>query len=387
MIKRLVIDPINEFLASESAGGILLMVSAALALVIANSPLAGGYGEILHAKFAGLSVLHWINDALMAVFFLLVGLEIKREFLAGELSTWPKRMLPAVAAVGGMAVPAAIYLFVNRNSPETMAGWAIPSATDIAFALGILTLLGNRVPMGLKVFLAALAILDDLGAVVVIAAFYTHGIALWALAAAAGVIAALVALNLAGVKQIWPYLVLGVALWFFMHESGVHATIAGVILALTIPEKIGDESPLESLEHHLQRPVAFFIVPIFGFANAGVAIGSLSALAHPVTLGIAAGLFLGKQIGVFGATALALGLNLGERPNGASWMQIYGVSLLTGVGFTMSLFIGLLAFPGEDATTDMVKLGVLSGSLLSALAGAIILILAAPAMRSDAPAR
>ncbi|MFZ1681374.1 MAG: Na+/H+ antiporter NhaA, partial [Rhizobiaceae bacterium] len=343
MIRRLVIDPLTEFLQSESAGGIILMVTAAVALVVANSPLAPAYVDLLHREVAGLTILHWINDALMAIFFLLVGLEIKREFLVGELSTWPRRLLPAFAAAGGMAVPALIYLAFNMGADGHPQGWAIPAATDIAFALGILTLLGRRVPLSLKVFLAALAILDDLGAVIIIAAFYTHGLTLWALGAAAAVTAALVALNLFNVRSLWPYLLLGAALWFFMHESGVHATIAGVILALTIPEKVGTESPLETLEHWLQRPVAFAIVPLFGFANAGVALAGFDALAHPVTLGVAAGLFFGKQIGVFAMTALALLLGLGERPTGASWVQIYGVSLLTGVGFTMSLFIGLLA--------------------------------------------
>lgn len=376
MIQRIA-TTITEFLDSEAAGGILLMAAAALALVVANSPLATSYAAALHVDLGGLSLLHWINDGLMAVFFLLVGLEIKREFLVGELSTWPKRLLPAFAAVGGMAVPAALYLAVAGGDPQAVAGWAIPSATDIAFALGILTLLGNRVPASLKVFLAALAILDDLGAVVIIAAFYTHGIAVWALAAAAATTVALVILNAAGVRALWAYLGLGAALWFFMHESGVHATIAGVILALAIPERVGDDTPLETLEHHLHKPVAFGIVPLFGFANAGVALGGVAGLTHPVTAGIAVGLFLGKQIGVFGATALALALKLGEKPAGASWIQIYGISLLCGIGFTMSLFIGLLAFPGEGAMTDAVKLGVLARSLASALAGSAALVFAA----------
>ncbi len=376
MIRRLVIDPLTEFLQSESAGGIILMVTAAVALVVANSPLAPAYVDILHREVAGLTVLHWINDGLMAIFFLLVGLEIKREFLVGELSTWPRRLLPAFAAAGGMAVPALIYLVFNMGEGGHPQGWAIPAATDIAFALGILTLLGRRVPLSLKVFLAALAILDDLGAVIIIAAFYTHGLTLWALGAAAAVTGVLIGLNLANVRSLWPYLLFGAVLWFFMHESGVHATIAGVILALTIPQKVDTQSPLETLEHWLQRPVAFGIVPLFGFANAGVALAGFDALSHPVTLGVAAGLFFGKQIGVFAMTALALLLGFGERPTGASWVQIYGVSLLTGVGFTMSLFIGLLAFPGEGAMTDAVKLGVLVGSLASALAGALVLRLA-----------
>ncbi len=376
MIRRLVIDPLTEFLQSESAGGIILMVTAAVALVVANSPLAPAYVDILHREVAGLTVLHWINDGLMAIFFLLVGLEIKREFLVGELSTWPRRLLPAFAAAGGMAVPALIYLVFNMGEGGHPQGWAIPAATDIAFALGILTLLGRRVPLSLKVFLAALAILDDLGAVIIIAAFYTHGLTLWALGAAAAVTGVLIGLNLANVRSLWPYLLFGAVLWFFMHESGVHATIAGVILALTIPQKVDTQSPLETLEHWLQRPVAFGIVPPFGFANAGVALAGFDALSHPVTLGVAAGLFFGKQIGVFAMTALALLLGFGERPTGASWVQIYGVSLLTGVGFTMSLFIGLLAFPGEGAMTAAVKRGVLVGSLAAARAGARVLRLA-----------
>jgi NhaA family Na+:H+ antiporter len=375
MIARLT-NPVAEFLESEAAGGILLMAAAALALVIANSPLAPAYGELLHFNVAGLSVIDWINDALMAVFFLLVGLEIKRELVAGELSTWPKRALPAIAALGGMAVPAFIYVLVNRGIPGNLAGWAIPAATDIAFALGILSLLGNRVPPSLKIFLAALAILDDLGAVVIIAVFYTQGLNIWALAAAAILATAMVALNYRGVRSLIPYLALGVALWFCVHESGVHSTIAGVILALTIPQNAGGGSPLETLEHTLQKPVAFLIVPVFGFANAGVAFGGAGALAHPVTLGIAAGLFFGKQIGVFGATAVALIFKLGERPDGASFWQLYGVSLICGVGFTMSLFVGLLAFPGEGAMTGAVKLGVLAGSLASAAAGSLVLVAA-----------
>ncbi|MBK8455682.1 MAG: Na+/H+ antiporter NhaA [Phyllobacteriaceae bacterium] len=367
-------SPIQEFLASEAAGGILLMAAAAIALVVANSPLAPAYFDLLGANVLGLTTLHWINDALMAVFFLLVGLEIKREFLDGELSTWPKRVLPAIAALGGMAVPAAIYLGFNSGPSGMTNGWAIPTATDIAFALGVLALLGDRVPSSLKVFLTALAILDDLGAVVVIAVFYSHGLSLWAIAAAGGITIALALLNVFAVRRLWPYLVLGVALWLFMHESGIHATIAGVVLAIAIPLKAADARPLETLEHSLHKPVSFAIVPLFGFANAGVALGGAGALTHPVTLGVAAGLFFGKQAGVFATTALALALGWGERPRGATWTQIYGVSLLTGIGFTMSLFIGALAFPDAGSLGDAVKTGVLAGSVLSALAGAALLV-------------
>ncbi len=367
---------IKEFLDSEASGGIVLMIAAALALIIANTPWAATYFDILHTYVGGLSVLHWINDALMAVFFLLVGLEIKREFIGGELATWKQRALPAFAALGGMAVPALFYVALNASTPETLRGWAIPSATDIAFALGILALLGRRVPVSLKIFLAALAIIDDLGAVIIIALFYTTQIHLWALGGVAVVTAALIALNLMGVKRLVFYLPLGVALWYFMHESGVHATLSGVVLALTIPTDRSGHSPLHRLEHGLQKWVAFAIVPLFGFANAGVSLAgiSLAALTHPVTLGIAAGLFLGKQIGVFAATKLAVMSGVTEPPRGASWLQVYGVSILCGVGFTMSLFIGLLAFPEDEVMADAVKIGVLMGSVASGLAGAGILI-------------
>jgi Na+:H+ antiporter, NhaA family len=376
MVQR-VSTAITEFLQSEAAGGIVLMFTAALALIIANSPWATVYFDALHAYAGPLSIQHWINDGLMAIFFLFVGLEIKREFLGGELATWKQRALPAFAAIGGMAVPAAFYVWINRNSPETMAGWAIPSATDIAFALGILALLGKRVPVTLKVFLAALAILDDLGAVVIIALFYTAEIHLWALGGVAAAAAALIGLNMSGIKRLAPYLLIGAALWYFMLQSGVHATIAGVLLALTIPAG-DDHSPLHRLEHGLHKWVAFGIVPVFGFANAGVSLAgiNLETLMQPVTLGIAAGLFLGKQIGVFGLTRLAVATGITEAPRDASWMQIYGVSILCGVGFTMSLFIGLLAFPAEGDMTNAVKIGVLMGSLASGVLGALVLLLA-----------
>jgi Na+:H+ antiporter, NhaA family len=367
---------VKEFLDSEASGGLILMAAAALALIIANSPFAATYFDVLHAYIGGLTVLHWINDALMAVFFLLVGLEIKREFIGGELATWPQRALPAFAAVGGMVIPALFYVALNLSTPGTLRGWAIPSATDIAFALGILALLGRRVPVSLKIFLAALAIIDDLGAVIIIALFYTAEIHLWALGGVAAVTAALIALNAMGVKRLAFYLPLGVALWYFMHESGVHATLSGVVLALTIPTDQSDHSPLHRLEHTLQKWVAFAIVPLFGFTNAGVSLAgiSLPQLTHPVTLGIAAGLFLGKQIGVFAATKLAVMSGITEPPRDATWLQVYGVSILCGVGFTMSLFIGLLAFPGDEALADAVKIGVLMGSAASGLAGTAVLM-------------
>ncbi len=369
---------VSEFLDNEASGGLVLMFVAALALAVANSPLATSYFDLLHVYVGGLSILHWINDGLMAVFFLLVGLEIKREFQGGELATWSQRALPAFAALGGMAVPAAVYVYFNVATPETLAGWAIPSATDIAFALGILALLGKRVPMSLKVFLAALAIIDDLGAVIIIAVFYTDKINIMALGGVGLVALALIGLNISGVKRLAPYLILGAALWFLMLKSGVHATLSGVVLALTIPGGASEHTPLLDLEHALQKWVAFLIVPIFGFANAGVSLAGINpaALLQPVTLGIAAGLFAGKQIGVFGATWLAVKSGVTQMPKDASWLQVYGVSIICGVGFTMSLFIGLLAFPENEALGNMVKIGVLMGSVASGVLGAAVLYVA-----------
>jgi NhaA family Na+:H+ antiporter len=343
---------LRRFLSNEAAGGIVLMITAAVALVVANSPLAGTYFGVLHAYVGGLSVLHWINDGLMAVFFLLVGLEIKREMLDGQLSTWPRRVLPGIAAAGGMLVPALIYVGLNSGSPETLRGWAIPAATDIAFALGVISLLGRRVPGSLKIFLAALAILDDLGAVIIIALFYTAELSIPDLAFAGLTVAGLVALNRLKVHRLAPYLLLGVLLWWFVLQSGVHATLAGVVLALTVPiqktptEPESRTSPLHRLEHAIAPAVAFMVVPIFGFANAGVSFAGMSfaALLAPVPLGVAAGLFLGKQVGVFAFSWVAIRLNWADLPLHASWAQLYGVSLLCGIGFTMSLFIGLLAF-------------------------------------------
>lgn len=375
----------RTFLDSEAAGGIVLMAAAALALVVANSPLAPSYFALLKTYIGPLNVAYWINDALMAVFFLLVGLEIKREFLDGQLATWPRRVLPGIGAAGGMAVPALIYVFVNRHDPSVLAGWAIPTATDIAFALGVLSLLGNRVPASLKVFLTALAIIDDLGAVIIIALFYTSNLALDYLAGAAGVVVALLMLNRFGVLRLLPYLVLGAVLWYFVFKSGVHATIAGVVLALTIPlvrspglEHDIEVSPLHRLEHALNRPVAFLIVPIFGFANAGVALGGigLDTLAEPLTFGIAAGLVVGKLVGVFCSAWLAIRTGLAAEPANAHTSHLLGVALLCGIGFTMSLFIGLLAFPGSPEIQDHVKIGILSGSLVAALAGTLVLLMA-----------
>jgi Na+:H+ antiporter, NhaA family len=374
---------LRQLLASEAGGGVVLMVAAAAALLLANSPAAGGYFELRDSYVAGMSVLHWINDALMAVFFLLVGLEIKREFMDGELSTWRRRILPGLGAAGGMAVPAIVYLVINASSPDTLRGWAIPTATDIAFALGVLALLGSRVPVSLKIFLTALAIIDDLGAVAIIAVFYTADLSLAWLGAAALAFAGLVGLNQGGVERSAPYLLLGAVLWYFTLKSGVHATIAGVALAMTIPLRSSPGRPedaqsvLHQWEHALHPWVAFMIVPIFGFANAGVQFSGMewSVALAPVTLGIAAGLFVGKQLGVFLTTFAAIKLRFADTPVNASLAQVYGVSLLCGVGFTMSLFIGMLAFPTSPELENEVKVGVLLGSTLSAVVGAAVLLL------------
>lgn len=376
-------SPLGAFLKSEAAGGVLLMIAATLALIIANSPVASLYFSLLDSYVGPLSVLHWINDALMAVFFLLVGLEIKREFVEGQLSSWSRRALPGIAALGGMVAPALIYLALTRGDSVAAGGWAIPTATDIAFALGVLALLGPRVPVSLKIFLTALAIIDDLGAVIIIALFYTKGLSLLMLGLAGACIVALIALNRMNVTRLSAYLGLGALLWFFVLRSGVHATLAGVALALTIP--IGDgsgsdepeHSPLHTLEHLLHPYVAFLIVPIFGFANAGVSFVGMtpaSALA-PVPLGIALGLFVGKQIGVFGFSWIAVKAGLGAMPAKTSLMQLYGVALLCGIGFTMSLFIGALAFDSPELG-KATKIGVLLGSVASALAGAVVLRMA-----------
>lgn len=374
-------NTIRNFLDSESSGGLLLIASAMLALLVANSSLSATYFNTLHSYLGPLSVQHWINDALMAVFFLMVGLEIKREMVDGHLSSWPRRILPGAAAAAGMAVPALVYLAFNLNSGASH-GWAIPAATDIAFALGVISLLGPRVPTSLKVFLAALAIIDDLGAVIVIGLFYTTGVSLFDLGLAGAVMTLLLLLNLTGVKRLTPYLLLGLVLWFFTYRSGVHATIAGVVLALTIPikrtpakpEATVAESPLHRLEHSLIKPVAFVIVPIFGFANAGVSFSGLGmdALFAPVTLGVAAGLAVGKLVGIFGAVLLLVKGGIVGLPAGASWTQMLGTTLLCGIGFTMSLFISLLAF-NDTSLQNEAKIGILIGSLIAGLAGFIVL--------------
>jgi len=367
-----------SFLASESAGGLVLMGAALAAIIVANSPLATAYFAALQSVWGGLSIELWINDGLMAIFFLMVGLEIKREVLAGGLSSWSQRALPGFAAAGGMLVPALIYIAVNWGNPQTLAGWAIPAATDIAFALGVLSLLGKRVPTSLKVFLAALAILDDLGAVTIIALFYSTGLNMPMLLASFVTLAVLIVMNRMGVRRLLPYLLLGLLLWFFVLQSGVHATLAGVALALCIPLGKPEEearSPLLFLEQKMHYWVAFAVVPIFGFANAGVSLSgiTLGNLVDPVPLGVALGLFAGKQIGVFLAAVLAIRAGLAALPEGSNWAQLYGVALLCGIGFTMSLFIGNLAFPGIPHLIDEVKVGVLLGSILSAIGGVIVL--------------
>jgi NhaA family Na+:H+ antiporter len=375
---------LRHFLDSESAGGLILMAVSALALVVANSPAGGAYAAALHSYLGPLSLEHWINDGLMAGFFLLVGLEIKREVLDGQLASWSRRILPGIAALGGMVVPALIFMAFNLGAP-TARGWAIPTATDIAFALGVLSLIGPRVPASLKIFLTALAIIDDLGAVLIIAVFYTGNLSLPDLGLAAAVLAALVAMNRLGVVRLLPYLALGLLLWVFVLRSGVHATLAGVALALTIPlrmvpGRLDDMagSPLHRLEHGLHPWIAFLVIPVFGFANAGVSFAGMSAeaLLAPATLGVALGLCLGKLVGVFGSVALAVRLDLADMPAGASLAQVVGVSLLCGIGFTMSLFIAMLAFPGDALLLAEAKLGILGGSLIAGLAGAAVLLVA-----------
>jgi NhaA family Na+:H+ antiporter len=381
---------LRRFLDSEAAGGILLMAAAALALIVANSPLYELYhhalhdanGPVLTAKLGPMSPHLWINDGLMAIFFLLVGLEIKREFVDGQLNSWERRRLPAVAAAAGMAVPAIIYLLlVADDAPVLRNGWAIPAATDIAFAIGVLALLGSRAPTSLKLFLTTVAIVDDMGAVAIIAVAYTASIDTLALGVAAGILMTMYVLNKSGVMKLWPYLLLSAALWYAVLLSGVHATIAGVLAAMTIPiiptpgAPDAPHSPLHRLEHAITPWVAFGIVPLFGFANAGVSVAGLGLdnIFAPLPLGIAAGLFVGKQIGIFGSVWLMVRLGLASKLRGASWPQIYGVATLCGIGFTMSLFIGALAFPDDPLLVEEAKIGVLLGSFASAVLGFLII--------------
>jgi NhaA family Na+:H+ antiporter len=359
----------DKFFKSEAASGILLLAATALALIIANSPLSAAYDGALHAHAAGLSMLHWINDGLMALFFLLVGLEIRRELTGGELSSWDRRALPGLAALGGMIAPALIYVAFNQADPATLHGWAIPTATDIAFSLGVLAMLGANLPSSLKVFLTALAIIDDLLAVLIIALFYGSGLSVPFLMLAALAVVAMMVLRRFPSAPAWAYLVLGALLWLCVLKSGIHATLAGVVLAFCVPASLAHE-----LEEALANWVAWLVVPVFAFANAGVSLAGISAATflQPVTLGVAGGLVLGKQIGVFGACWIAAQLGIGRRPDGASWLQVYGVSILCGIGFTISLFIGALAFAGADSQAAA-KLGVLAGSLVSGLLGWLVL--------------
>ena len=389
---------IREFLKLESASGILLVLAGALAMVAANTMLFDWYEALLSTHFKiqlgefklDKPLVIWINDLLMAIFFLLVGLEIKREVVMGELSDSTKVALPAIAALGGMVVPAGIYAWINWGDPVGIQGWAIPSATDIAFALGVLSLFGERVPVGLKIFLMTLAVLDDLGAIVIIALFYTNDLSVEALMLAGLAIAALLALNRFGVMRIAPYILVGLVLWVCVLKSGVHATLAGVVAALFVPARDPahpDHPPLTRLEHALHPWVAFGILPIFAFANAGVSLAGLSFsdLLQPIPLGIMLGLVIGKQVGVFSFSWLAVKLGVARLPRGVDFKQVYGAAIICGIGFTMSLFIGMLAFEntssGEVIVTD--RLGVLAGSLLSAVIGYAVLNLVLPRPRSS----
>lgn len=379
-MKRYIPSKVVHFFNSEPASGIILMVAALIGIWAANSGMAPVYFSTLSSYVAGMSILHWVNDGLMAVFFLYVGLEVKRELLTGELSTRQKRLLPCMAAVAGVVVPALIYIAFNYQDAQQARGWAVPAATDIAFALGVLALLGSRVPLSLKVFLTALAVIDDLIAIVIIALFYTADIQSLYLGLAALTLAAVIVLNRCNVMHGLPYAVLGAFMWWFVFQSGIHATLAGVALALTLPltgKNQGPETgPLLKWEHGLSPWVAFLIVPIFGFANAGVSFDGFSwqQLGHPVVIGIAAGLFAGKQLGIFGLVWLAVKLGIARKPEQANWLQIYGVSVLCGIGFTMSLFIGALAFT-DPAVQDLAKIGVFAGSLAAALVGFVVLFL------------
>ena len=379
--------PFKWFFKLESASGLMLLISAVIALIISNSYLSPIYFSTLEKYlFIGinnfglkLSVLHWINDALMAIFFFFVTLEIKREFIHGELSTPKQAILPIVGAIGGMLVPALIYIYINFDNHETLNGWAIPSATDIAFSLGILSLLGSRVPISLKVFLTALAIIDDLGAIIIIAFFYSGDLSINYLSLLLLAFIFLLILNKFNIKKFLPYLLIGLFLWFCTHESGIHATISGVLLATTIPhrKKEKDFSLLVKIEHAISPYVAFGIMPLFALANAGVSLSgmNLKSLLFPVPLGIVLGLFVGKQIGVFIFSMVAIKLKIAEMPNNSNWISFYGVGILTGIGFTMSLFVGNLAFVENAQYMDGVKIGVLTGSLLSTLFGYFLLLL------------
>ncbi len=374
---------IEEFLKRETTAGFLLFGAAVVALIATNSPLAAAYNGLVQTpvelRVGGLEIakplLLWINDGLMTVFFFLIGLEVKREILQGELSSVDKAALPAIAAIGGMAVPACVFVAINWSAAPNLSGWAIPAATDIAFALGVLALLGTRAPPALKILLLALAIIDDIGAIAIIGVFFTADVSMLALGLAAVAGIGLLALNLFGVTRLLPYVVLGILLWVCVLKSGVHATLAGVVAALAVPMIARDgTSPLKQLEYMLHPWVAFLILPVFAFANAGVSFAGfdVSDLLAPLPLGIALGLFVGKQVGVFGSMTAAIGLGVATRPAGVSWVKLYGLACLTGIGFTMSLFIGSLAF-NAASQIEAVKLGVIVGSVASGLLGFVIL--------------
>ena len=385
-------DAIRNFLKMESASGILLILASIVALALANSPLSGVYQGFLDIPVAvqvgaleiAKPLLLWVNDGLMAVFFFLIGLELKREFLEGELSEPQKIVLPALGAIGGMAMPAAIYLLVNRDDPLAASGWAIPAATDIAFALGILTLLGKRVPNTLKIFLVSLAIFDDIGAIVIIALFYTDNLSLTALGVSAACISFLALLSLRKSMSISAYILIGVVMWVALLKSGIHATLAGVVLAMFIPMGRDPDkqwSPLHQLEHDLHGAVSFVILPLFAFANAGVSVQgmTLDEVFGPVPVGIALGLVVGKQLGVFGLCLIGIKLGIAKLPQGVNWASLYGVAILCGIGFTMSLFIGSLAFEGASSPyLHQDRIGILAGSFLSALLGYLWLSRALP---------
>ena len=385
MIKTLS-KPFQWFFRLEAASGLVLLIAAVVALVVSNSNFSELYFDTLgYYLFIGindfglkLSVHHWINDLLMAIFFFFVTLEIKREFIQGELSNFKKALLPIIAAVGGMVIPALVYVAINFGNNETLNGWAIPSATDIAFSLGILSLLGSRVPISLKIFLTALAIIDDLGAILIIAFFYSGDLSISYLSLILISYIFLLILNKLGIKKFIPYLIIGSFMWFFTYKSGIHATIAGVLLASTIPHRNKDKdfSLLIKIEHAISPYVAFLIMPLFAFANAGVSLGglSLSSLMQPVPLGILLGLFVGKQVGVMIFSFFAVKFGIAQMPDNSNWFSLYGVSVLTGIGFTMSLFVGNLAFSENIEYIDGVKIGVLAGSLLSTLFGYFILL-------------
>ena len=379
--------PFKWFFKLEAASGLILLIAAIFALIISNSNFSNLYFQTLEKYlFIGvnsfglkLSVHHWINDALMAIFFFFVTLEIKREFIQGELSNFKKALLPIIAAVGGMVVPALFYIIINFGNSETLNGWAIPSATDIAFSLGILSLLGSRAPISLKIFLTALAIIDDLGAILIIAFFYSGDLSISYLSLILISYIFLLVLNKYDVKKFIPYFLIGIFMWFFTYKSGIHATIAGVLLASTIPhrKKEKDFSLLIKIEHAISPYVAFMIMPLFAFANAGVSLTglSLSSLMLPVPLGILVGLFIGKQIGVMLFSYVSVKFKIAQMPDNSTWLSLYGVSILTGIGFTMSLFVGNLAFAENNQYIEGVKIGVLTGSLLSTLFGYFLLLL------------